>query len=89
VIATRVSTGALVASATPTDGRFRFRLKRGIYDVTAMVPGPPPCPPDAICPAASPTVVVLPCEMGETKRVGVKRRRFTHVALHIRNVCIV
>jgi hypothetical protein len=54
VTATRVSTGALVASAT-TDGRFRFRLKRGLYDVTAMVPGPPPCPPDAICPAASPT----------------------------------
>jgi hypothetical protein len=32
----RVSDGALVASSTPTDGRFRFRLKRGLYDVSEV-----------------------------------------------------
>ena len=50
----RVSDGALVASATPTEGKFRFRLKRGLYDVSAIAPGPPPCPPGYVCPAEGP-----------------------------------
>jgi hypothetical protein len=85
----RASDGALVRSAMPTDGRFRFRLKRGLYDVSAIPPRsfPPPCPPGYVCPAES-SVVVMPCEMGETKRVRVKRRRFTRVELHVRNVCV-
>jgi hypothetical protein len=83
----RPSDGALVASSTPTDGRFRFRLKRGLYDVSAIPPGPVPCPPDHVCPAES-SVVVLPCEVGETKRVRVKRHRFTRVELRVRNICI-
>jgi hypothetical protein len=40
-----------------------------------------------VCPAEG-SSVVLPCETGETKRVWVKRRRFTHVQMHIRNICI-
>jgi hypothetical protein len=68
----------------PPDGKFRFRLKRGLYDVSAIPPGPPPCPPDHVCPA----VVVMPCEVAEIKRVRVKRHRFTHVELRIRNVCV-
>jgi hypothetical protein len=86
----RASDGALVRSATPTDGRFRFRLKRGLYDVSAVPPRsyPPPCPPGYVCPAEGPAVVVIPCEVGETKRVRVKRRRFTRVELRVRNVCV-
>ena len=84
----RVSDGALVASSTPTDGRFRFRLKRGLYDVSAISPGPPPCPPGYVCPAEGPAVVVMLCEVGETQRVRVKRHRFTRVELYVRNVCI-
>jgi hypothetical protein len=84
----RASDGALVASSTPSDGRFRFRLKRGLYDVSAIPPGPPPCPPEQICPAGGSAAVVLPCEVGETQRVRVKRRRFTGVELRVRNVCI-
>jgi hypothetical protein len=33
--------------------------------------------------------VVRPCMQGETKRVQVGRHRFTHVVLHVSNVCIV
>ena len=32
--------GVLVAQRHPTDGRFRIKLKRGLYDVTATVEGP-------------------------------------------------
>jgi len=84
----RASDGALVASSTPTDGKFRFRLKRGFYDVSAIPPGPPPCPPGYVCPAEGPEPVVMPCEVGETQRVRVKRHRFTHVELRVRNICI-
>jgi hypothetical protein len=34
-------------------------------------------------------VVVAPCLSGETKRVQVRRHRFTHGTLHVTNVCIV
>jgi hypothetical protein len=89
VTVSRVSNGTPVASSKETDGHFRFRLKRGLYDVTATPAGatPTPCPPDAVC-AAQSAVVVMPCEVGETKRVRVKRHRFTRVELHIQNACV-
>ena len=85
----RAADGALVASRQPTDGRFRFRLKRGLYDVSAVppVPTPIPCPPGYVC-AAQSAAVVLPCETGETKRARVRRHRFKYVELHVQNVCV-
>jgi hypothetical protein len=87
VTVNRASDGGLVASANPTDGHFRFRLKRGLYDVSAIPPAPVPCPPELICPAEA-QVVIAPCETGETQQVRVRRHRFTHVELHVQNVCI-
>ena len=53
----RVRDGAQVAGQTVTDGRFRMRVRHGIYDVTAVPPNPTsPCLPTAqttaqiICP---------------------------------------
>ena len=53
---------------------------------------PPPCTPttEIVCPLASaPAVIVAPCLTGETKRVQVRRHRFTQVELHVTNVCVV
>jgi len=33
--------------------------------------------------------MIAPCMTGETKRVQVRRHRFTRVELHVQNVCIV
>jgi hypothetical protein len=90
----RASDGALAASREITDGRFRIRVKRGTYDVSAVPPNPPPCEPtpETVCPAqgdAPSKEVIAPCVMGETKRMQVKRHRFTYVELHMHNVCIV
>ena len=88
----RVSDGVEVASKTIGDGHFRFRLKRGAYDVTSVPPSPPSCQPPMLCPAqtsSASAAVVTPCETGETQRVQVRRHRFTHVDLHVQNVCIV
>jgi hypothetical protein len=90
----RASDGALVASQDTSDGKFRMRVKRGLYDVSAIPPGPPPCipTPTTVCPALGGTstkALIVPCLMGETKRVRVKRHRVTYVELHVRNVCVV
>jgi hypothetical protein len=90
----RVSSGALVASRETGDGVFGMRVKRGLYDVSAVPPGPPPCipTPTTVCPALEgppSKELIVPCLMGETKRVRVKRHRVTYVELHVRNVCIV
>jgi hypothetical protein len=90
----RASDGALVASQAISDGHFRIRVKRGLYDVSSVPPNPPTCEPtpDTVCPAqggAPSKEMIAPCLAGETKRVRVKRHRFTHVELHVQNVCIV
>lgn len=90
----RARDGALVASQATSDGRFKIRVKRGLYDVSSVPPNPPTCQPtpDTVCPAQngpSSKAVIAPCLAGETKRVQVKRRRFTYVELRVRNVCVV
>jgi hypothetical protein len=90
----RASDGALVASRATSDGRFKIRLKRGLHDVSSVPPNAPTCQPtpDTVCPAqgGSPSKeVIVPCLAGETKRVQVKRHRFTYVELHVQNVCVV
>jgi hypothetical protein len=88
----RASDGSLVARREISDGHFRFRVKRGQYDVSAIPPNPPSCPPGQVCPAeagARDSAVIAPCLTGETKRVQVRRHRFTYVELHVQNVCIV
>jgi hypothetical protein len=88
----RVSDGATVASEAISDGHFRIRVKRGSYDVSSVPPNPPTCQltPETVCPAgAQSAVVIAPCLQGETKRVQVRRHRFTRVELHVTNVCVV
>jgi hypothetical protein len=90
----RASDGQQVASQAIDDGHFRIRLKRGLYDVSSVPPNPPACEPtrETVCPLASRApgpAVIAPCLEGETRRVRVKRRHFTQVELHVRNVCIV
>jgi hypothetical protein len=88
----RTSDGTQVASQEVSDSRFRFKLPRGIYDVTAVPPTvfPPPCPPGLVCIAdpARPSVQIANCLAGESKRVQVRRHRFSHVDLHVTNVCV-
>jgi hypothetical protein len=55
---------------------------------------PPPCQPQPgyACPLVAgpePAAIAAPCETGETQQVVVRRHRFTHVELHVRNSCIV
>ncbi|MFL5907685.1 MAG: hypothetical protein ACJ75Z_08830 [Solirubrobacterales bacterium] len=89
----RASDGALVASRETSDGRFRIRIKRGQYDVSAVPPNPPSCQPQPgqVCPATAGAqrAVIAPCVTGETKRIRVRRHRFTYVELHVANVCVV
>jgi hypothetical protein len=89
----RASDGALVATRDINDGYFRIRVKRGQYDVSAVPPNPPSCQPQPgqVCPAegGAQPAVIAPCMTGETKRVQVRRHRFTHVELHVQNTCIV
>jgi hypothetical protein len=88
----RASDGRLVASREINDGHFRIRVKRGQYDVSATPPNPPSCPPEQVCPAQSggqSKEMIAPCLSGETKRVQVRRHRFTRVELHVQNVCVV
>jgi hypothetical protein len=86
----RASDGALLSSREVSDGKFRIRLKRGLYDVGAVPPRPPICPPDHVCIQQGPTpaAVIMPCLAGETKRVQVRRHCFSHVELHVTNACI-
>jgi len=91
----RVSDGPQVASQAISDGHFKIRLQRGLYDVSSVPPNPEPqpqpCPPGEACPldGAQGAAIVQPCLQGETKRVQVRRHRFAHVELHVANVCIV
>jgi hypothetical protein len=91
VTVTRASDGQQVASQAITDGHFRMRVKRGLYDVSSVPPNPPTCQPtpETVCPAYSQAAVIAPCMQGETQRVQVRRHKFTHVELHVSNVCIV
>jgi hypothetical protein len=92
ITVTRASDGQQVASQAISDGHFRIRLKRGLYDVSSVPPNPPTCQPtpETVCPlGAQSAAVIAPCMQGETQRVQVRRHRFTHVELHVSNVCIV
>jgi hypothetical protein len=89
----RVSDGTLIATAKPTAGRFRIRVRHGRYDVTATVPVTPPCGPSPVgakivCPMASSAIATCPAT-GDSARVAVHRHRFTQVELHVQNACIV
>jgi hypothetical protein len=92
VTVTRASDGVQVGSRPAADGRFRFRLKRGLYDVSAAAPAPPTCEPtpETVCPleGSQPAVIVRPCVEGEAKRVRVHRHRMSRVELHVQNVCV-
>ena len=87
----RASDGTQVASQAISDGHFKMRVKRGSYDVSSVPPNPPSCQPtpQTVCPAQSQSAVIAPCMTGETKRVQVRRHRFTYLELHVQNVCIV
>jgi hypothetical protein len=88
----RATDGILVASRDTSDGHFRIRVKRGLYDVSSVPPNPLFCPPQQICPAQGGkqrVAMIVPCLTGETKRVQIRRHRFTYVELHVQNVCIV
>jgi hypothetical protein len=68
-------------------------VRRGLYDVSSVPPNPsppPPCSPEQICPAegGQGSAIIAPCMTGETKRVQIRRHRFTRVELHVQNVCI-
>jgi hypothetical protein len=92
IAVTRASDGQQVASQGISDGHFRIRLKRGLYDVSSVPPSPPTCTPtpETVCPlSAQGAAVIAPCMQGETQRVQVRRHRVTHVELHVSNVCIV
>jgi hypothetical protein len=87
----RASDGVQVASREISDGHFRLRVKRGLYDVSSVPPNPPTCrpTPETVCPLPAEPMTIAPCMTGETKRVQVTRHRFTRVELHVQNVCIV
>jgi hypothetical protein len=92
ITVTRASDGQQVASQAISDGHFRIRLQRGLYDVSSVPPNPPTCEPtpDTVCPlSAQSAAVIAPCLQGETKRVQVRRHKFAHVELHVSNTCIV
>jgi hypothetical protein len=94
VTVSRASDGRVVASKVISDGQFKIRVKRGTYDVSSVPPNPPQCEPTptTVCPAQGGPPgkeVIAPCLSGETKRVAVKRHRFTYVELHVQNVCVV
>jgi hypothetical protein len=93
VTVTRASDGQQVASRAISDGHFRIRLKRGLYDVSSVPPNPPTCEPtpETVCPLAGPqsAAIIAPCLQGDTQRVQVRRHKFAHVELHVSNVCIV
>jgi hypothetical protein len=93
ITVTRVSDGQQVASQAISDGHFRLRLKKGAYNVSSVPPNPPTCnpTPETVCPQdqAQSAAIVRPCLQGETKQVQVRRHRFTHVELHVSNVCVV
>jgi hypothetical protein len=84
VTVTRISDAVIVAGNQPTDGRFRFRLSRGHYQVSAAINelGPQPM-------SSGPMVMSPNCWMGDSQEATVRRHHFTHVELRVGNVCIV
>jgi hypothetical protein len=86
VTVSRISDAVTVASSQPTDGRFRFRLPRGHYQVSAAInelaPQPQPL-------SGTPAVMPPNCWMGDSKEATVRRHKFTYVELRVGNVCIV
>ena len=82
VTVTRVADGALVGTQQPSDGHFRFRLRRGLYRVTAALGTAQPGP-------VQPQVMPPSCWQGDSREARVHRHRFTRVELHVGNVCIV
>jgi hypothetical protein len=69
-----------------------MRVKRGSYDISAVLPNPPGCEPTPtiICPAEGQRPPIIgPCLTGERQSVQVRRHRFTRVELHVRDICIV
>jgi hypothetical protein len=65
----------------------------GPVPVGAKVTCPPPCGPVLVgakiaCPVAARAIQPCPTT-GDSARVAVRRHRFTHVELHVRNTCIV
>jgi hypothetical protein len=93
-IEVRRTDGTQVASKTINDGHFRLRVKRGTYDVSSVPPSPSPqpCPQGQVCPyerAQASPAVIQQCLQGETKRIKVRRHRFTDLVLHVANTCIV
>lgn len=87
VTVTRVSDKAVVASSQPTDGHFRFRLKRGHYQVSATINELRPQPQAAG--SATPIVMPANCWTGDSKEATVRRHHFTYAELRVGNVCIV
>jgi len=89
----RAGDGQQVASQAISDGKFRIRLKRGLYNVSAVPPNPepPPCGPGVMCPldGAQSAAIARPCMQGDTKQVQVRKHHFRRVELHVSNVCIV
>lgn len=84
VTVTRIADGSLVASSQPIDGRFRLRLARGHYQVSAAINELTPQPL-----VNRPLVMPPNCWMGDSKEATVRRHHFTHVELRVGNVCIV
>ena len=82
VTVTRVADGALVGTQHPSDGHFRFRLKRGLYRVTAAIGAAQPGP-------VQPQVMPASCWQGDSQEARVHRHRFSRVELHVGNVCVV
>ena len=76
----RAGDGTLVETLNPTDGRFRVRVRRGFYDVSATAAQPQPTPQGRAIPQS--------CWQGDSQRVKVRRHRFTHVELHVQNACV-
>jgi hypothetical protein len=93
ITVTRPSDGQQIASKATSHGHFKLRLKRGSYHVSSVPPTPPTCnpTPQTACPLdqAQSAAIVRPCLQGETKQVQVRRHKFTHVELHVTNVCVV
>jgi hypothetical protein len=91
VTVARAADGVVIASQAVSDGHFRLRVKRGLYDVSSVPPNPPTCDPtpQTVCPLQASPAVVAPCLQGETKRVQVRRHRVTRLELHVSNTCIV
>ena len=94
ITVTRVSDGQQVASQAISDGHFRLRLKKGAYNVSSVPPNPPTCNPTAGNRSVRWTRRRAPRSFAPACRARRSRFRcaatsFTHVELHVSNVCVV